>query len=68
VITLHFTDLNILADELAGYGPEVLVLSPAELRQAVYARLIGVRDAHAGAAAPDTAPSLSQPESQGNAQ
>ena len=28
LLTLHFTDLNILADELAGYGPEVLVLSP----------------------------------------
>jgi len=45
-LTLHFTDLNILADELAGYGPEVLVLRPLELRQAVRSRLVGVRDAH----------------------
>lgn len=43
---LHYTDLNILADELAGYGPEVLVWSPLELRQAVRARLVGVREAH----------------------
>ena len=46
-VTLHFTDLNILADELASYGPEVLVRSPLELRQAVCSRLIGVQDAHA---------------------
>lgn len=46
-VTLHYTDLNILADELAGYGPEVFVRQPPELRQAVRARLIGVRDAHA---------------------
>lgn len=47
-LTLHFTDLNILADELAGFGPEVFVKSPTELRQAVISRLTGVRDAHAG--------------------
>ena len=45
-ITLHYTDLNILADELAGFGPEVLVQSPPALRQAVISRLTGVRDAH----------------------
>nr|WP_246318517.1 WYL domain-containing protein [Leifsonia psychrotolerans] len=45
-LTLHYTDLNILADELAGYGPEVTVHSPAALRQAVRSRLVGVRDAH----------------------
>ncbi|MET1042886.1 MAG: WYL domain-containing protein [Microbacteriaceae bacterium] len=39
-LRLHFTDLNIVADELAGYGPEVLVLSPPELRDAVRNRLI----------------------------
>jgi proteasome accessory factor B len=32
-------DGNILADELAGFGPEVLVLSPPDLRDAVVARL-----------------------------
>ena len=38
-LQLHYVDLNILADELAGFGPEVLVASPAELRDAVLARL-----------------------------
>lgn len=36
---LHYVDGNILADELAGFGPEVLVLSPPDLRDAVIARL-----------------------------
>ena len=30
----------LLADELAGFGPEVLVISPPELRDAVRARLM----------------------------
>lgn len=38
-LRLHYSDLNIFADELAGYGPEVLVLSPPQLRSAVLARL-----------------------------
>ncbi len=38
-LQLHYVDLNILADELAGFGPEVLVVSPRELRDAVVARL-----------------------------
>ena len=38
-LQLHYVDINILADELAGFGPEVLVLSPPELRAAVIARL-----------------------------
>jgi len=38
-LLLHFVDLDILADELAGFGPEVLVVSPPELRAAVVARL-----------------------------
>jgi Predicted transcriptional regulator len=46
---LHFVDLNILADELSGFGPEVLVVSPAELRDAVVARLKGVIAAHGDA-------------------
>lgn len=53
-LSLHYTDLNILADELAGFGPEVTVHAPAELRQAVRARLIGVRDAHAASDAERT--------------
>ncbi|HWU45923.1 MAG TPA: WYL domain-containing protein [Humibacter sp.] len=39
VLTVHYSDLNIIADELASYGPEVFVLSPDELRGAVVQRL-----------------------------
>ncbi|TFD51619.1 WYL domain-containing protein [Cryobacterium frigoriphilum] len=45
-VSLHFTDLNILADELAGYGPEVHVRYPESLRHAVHRRLQGVVAAH----------------------
>jgi proteasome accessory factor B len=38
-LELHFVDTNILADELAGFGPEVLVLSPDYVRDAVRERL-----------------------------
>jgi proteasome accessory factor B len=38
-LTLHYSDFDLLADELAGYGPEVLVISPPELRTAVRERL-----------------------------
>jgi proteasome accessory factor B len=38
-LRLHFVDKAILADELAGFGPEVIVLSPPELRDAVVERL-----------------------------
>lgn len=38
-LELHYTDENILADELAAFGPEVLVLSPPSLRDAVRSRL-----------------------------
>jgi proteasome accessory factor B len=38
-LELHYADANILADELAGFGPEVLVISPPELREAVRTRL-----------------------------
>ncbi|MDF1479942.1 WYL domain-containing protein [Leifsonia sp. H3M29-4] len=38
-LRLHYSDANIFADELAGFGPEVLVLSPPELRDAVRTRL-----------------------------
>ncbi|WP_241989216.1 helix-turn-helix transcriptional regulator [Cryobacterium serini] len=48
--SLHFTDVNILADELAGFGPEVFVESPLALRTAVHNRLVAARDAHASAA------------------
>jgi proteasome accessory factor B len=48
VISLHFTDLDVLADELASFGPEVLVLSPPELRSAVRHRLRKVTEVHGG--------------------
>jgi proteasome accessory factor B len=38
-LRLHYVDEAILADELAGFGPEVLVLSPPELRDMVIERL-----------------------------
>jgi proteasome accessory factor B len=38
-LLLHYTDANLFADELAGFGPEVLVVSPPELREAVRSRL-----------------------------
>jgi proteasome accessory factor B len=39
-LELHYSDSNIFADELASYGPEVLVLSPASLRKHVHDRLL----------------------------
>lgn len=50
VIRLHFTDAAVFADELASYGPEVRVLSPASLREAVRERLAAVAAAHRTAA------------------
>jgi proteasome accessory factor B len=38
-LELHYSDVNIFADELAGFGPEVLVTGPRELRDAVLERL-----------------------------
>ena len=38
-LELHFSDVNIFADDLAGFGPEVLVIAPPELRAAVRTRL-----------------------------
>lgn len=38
-LRLRYVDANILADELAGFGPEVDVVEPAELRDAVRGRL-----------------------------
>ncbi len=45
-LVLHYVDLNILADELAGYGPEVTVVSPPELVSAVLDRLHTVAVSH----------------------
>ncbi|MCU1546561.1 MAG: transcriptional regulator [Homoserinimonas sp.] len=38
-LLLHYTDINILAEELSSFGPEVFVLTPTELRDAVVTRL-----------------------------
>lgn len=47
-LLLHYSDANIVADELAGYGPEVLVVAPPALRDAVSARLRLVAAEHCG--------------------
>jgi proteasome accessory factor B len=46
-LQLHFSDLDLFADELAGFGPEVLVVSPPELRAAVITRLARTAADHA---------------------
>ena len=46
VIRLHYTDAAVFADELAAYGPEVRVIAPASLREAVRERLAAVVAAH----------------------
>lgn len=38
-LEIHYTDENILADELAAFGPEVVVRAPDSLRAAVRSRL-----------------------------
>jgi len=48
-VSLHFVDVNILADELASYGPEVYVREPESLRKAVRRRLLEVAALHSGA-------------------
>jgi proteasome accessory factor B len=45
-VSLHFTDVNLLADELAGFGPEVRVLGPEALVDAVLSRLEAAVAAH----------------------
>lgn len=46
-LALHYVDLNIFADELSSYGPEVFVTSPPELVSAVRDRLLLVAQQHA---------------------
>jgi proteasome accessory factor B len=53
-IRVPYVDVNVLADELASYGPEVRVVEPAELRAQVVARL--------EAAAPPTEESHDRPQ------
>ncbi|MFD1722597.1 helix-turn-helix transcriptional regulator [Amnibacterium endophyticum] len=46
---LHYTDEALFADELAAFGPEVRVLEPATLRDAVRERLRRTAADHGGA-------------------
>ncbi|MET0734962.1 MAG: WYL domain-containing protein, partial [Microbacterium sp.] len=43
-IHVPYVDLEIFADELASYGPEVRVVEPGHLRERVIARLEASRD------------------------
>ncbi|HEY0249048.1 MAG TPA: hypothetical protein VGC45_12375 [Gryllotalpicola sp.] len=43
---MHYSDLALLADELAGYGPEAVVIEPDHLKQAVVSRLEATKWAH----------------------
>ncbi|MET4636943.1 WYL domain-containing protein [Mycetocola sp. 2940] len=47
-LELHYTDVDVLADELAAYGPEVLVESPQRLVDAVVARHVKTVRTHRG--------------------
>jgi proteasome accessory factor B len=47
-LCVPFTDDDALADEVAGYGADVVVESPPEVRELVVARLRGALAAHAG--------------------
>jgi len=44
-VEVDFRDVDRLADEVAGYGPDVVAVEPTDLREAVIRRLIGVTDA-----------------------
>jgi proteasome accessory factor B len=46
VLHVRFVDIHVLADELASYGPEVLVEEPPALRAEVIARLERTLEAH----------------------
>lgn len=48
-LELHYSDLDLVADELASFGPEVVVHSPPELRAAVLTRLERIAAEHAEA-------------------
>jgi proteasome accessory factor B len=47
-LELHYADEALLADELAAYGPELVVEQPAALADAVRDRLLAVAAAHRG--------------------
>jgi proteasome accessory factor B len=45
---VSYVDLDLFADELASYGPEVRVIAPEQLKAAVIARLRAAAEAHGG--------------------
>jgi proteasome accessory factor B len=47
-LELHYADEALLADELAAYGPELVVEAPPALAEAVRDRLLAVAAAHRG--------------------
>jgi proteasome accessory factor B len=49
LLEIHFSDLQIVADELASFGPEVTVLEPESVRRLVVARLRRLVAVHAPA-------------------
>lgn len=49
LLEVHYPDPALFADELAGFGPEVRVLQPADLVDAVRARLAATVAAHVDA-------------------
>lgn len=51
-LRVPYVDRHILADELASYGPEVRVIEPDELRDAVIRRLSAVRAVHTSGEVP----------------
>ncbi|WP_344784290.1 helix-turn-helix transcriptional regulator [Microbacterium kribbense] len=48
-IRVPYVDVHVLADELASYGPEVRVVRPDDLREAVVRRLDAALRVHGGA-------------------
>ena len=47
-LTVAFGGLDRLADEVSGFGPDVVALEPDDLRSAVVRRLTGARTRHTG--------------------
>ena len=41
LVVVDFTDTETFAEEIAGFGPDVLVMNPTELRESVIRRLTG---------------------------
>ncbi|SJM58889.1 helix-turn-helix transcriptional regulator [Agrococcus casei] len=48
-LSVHYSDLELLADELTGYANDVTVLEPERLRDAVAERLQRIASMHSGA-------------------